>query len=282
MTLADRSVGPYRLGRGVRYATTKRRYSGWVPRDQRPVVETPVEDEAVTPDTSTIPVDDSAPERQGRRSIRNAVLGLIVVCALLGISYLLPIPSVASVREWGEDLGPAFVWVFFLAYVVVTLFPIPRTIFTVMSGVFFGPVVGLVGAMISATLAAYLAFRIARGAGRTRVQPYLRRPVIRAVEYRLAHRGWLAVGSLRLIPVCPFWLLNYCSGLSSVRTVPYLLATVIGMAPGTTAVVLLGDALTGSQNPWLLLLSGTFFAIGVIGLIVDVRMPVEQPAPATD
>ncbi|WP_246007597.1 TVP38/TMEM64 family protein [Gordonia oryzae] len=213
---------------------------------------------------------------QSRRRIGNAALGLVAVCAVLAASYLIPLPSVGSVRAWGETLGPAFVWVFFGAYVVCTALPIPRTIFTVMSGIFFGPVVGVIGAMISATLAAYLAFRVARGVGLSRIQPFLQRPVMRAIEHRLAARGWLAVGSLRLIPVCPFWLLNYCAGLSSVRTGPYLLASVTCMAPGTVAVVLLGDALTGQENPWLLGLSATFFAIGVIGLVVDVRAPLRS------
>lgn len=201
------------------------------------------------------------------------------MCALLAVSYLVPVPSIASVRSWGESLGPAFVWVFFLAYAVGTLFPIPRTFFTVLSGIFFGPVVGFCGAITAAMIAAYVAFRLTRAIGRERVQPYLTRPVLRAVEYRLARRGWLAVGSLRLIPVCPFWLLNYCSGLSSVRTLPYLAATLVCMSPGTAAVVLLGDALTGRTNPWMLVLSGSLFAIGVIGLIADARTPV-RPSPS--
>lgn len=57
---------------------------------------------------------------------------------------------------------------------------------------------------------------------------------------------------------------------------PYLIASVIASAPGTVAVVLLGNALTGERNPLLMLLSATFFAVGVIGLIVDVRLPVRD------
>jgi uncharacterized membrane protein YdjX (TVP38/TMEM64 family) len=237
----------------------------------------PITDDASTADRSASAQSaDPSVQAQGRRNIRNAVIGFLALCAVLAISYLIPIPSISSVRSWGEQLGPAFVWVFFAAYVLCTLLPIPRTIFTVMSGVFFGPVVGLVGAMIAATTAAFLAFEISRRVGQERVQKHLRRPVMRAVEYRLNTRGWLAVGSLRLIPICPFWLLNYSAGLSSVRVVPYMIATVVAMAPGTTAVVLLGDALTGTRNPWLIALSGCFFAIGVVGLILDARMPVRQ------
>ncbi|KNA93245.1 TVP38/TMEM64 family protein [Gordonia sp. w5E2] len=228
--------------------------------------------ETVTP----TPTQDVGDRVARRRLVRNAVIAFIAVCAVLVTSYLVPVPTVASVRSWGEDLGPGFVWVFFLAYALVTVFPIPRTVFTVSAGVLFGPVVGLIGALISTAVAATLGFLLARWAGRDRVTPFLSRPVVMTIDARLAARGWLAIGSLRLIPICPFWLLNWCAGLSSVRLLPYLIASVIASAPGTVAVVLLGNALTGERNPLLMLLSATFFAVGVIGLIVDVRLPVRD------
>ncbi|GAB35025.1 hypothetical protein GOOTI_132_00260 [Gordonia otitidis NBRC 100426] len=212
--------------------------------------------------------------------VRNAVIAFGAVCVLLAVSYLVPIPTVAHVRSWGENLGPVFVWVFFTAYALLTVFPIPRTVFTVSAGALFGPVVGLVGALIATAIAATLGFLLARWAGRDRVTPFLHRPVVITIDNRLAARGWLAIGSLRLIPVCPFWLLNWCAGLSSVRLLPYLVASVVASAPGTVAVVLLGDALTGQRNPLLILLSGTFFAVGVVGLILDVRLPVRRQADA--
>lgn len=225
---------------------------------------------------SPTPIQDVGDRAALRRLVRNAVIAFIAVCAVLVTSYLVPVPTVASVRSWGEDLGPGFVWVFFLAYALVTVFPIPRTVFTVSAGVLFGPVVGLIGALISTAVAATLGFLLARWAGRDRVTPFLSRPVVMTIDARLAARGWLAIGSLRLIPICPFWLLNWCAGLSSVRLLPYLTASVIASAPGTVAVVLLGNALTGERNPLLMLLSATFFAVGVIGLIVDVRLPVRE------
>lgn len=222
------------------------------------------------------------PAAARRRVIRNALLGFAAVALILVCSYLVPLPSVAHVRQWGEHLGPAFVWVFFVAYAVVTIGPIPRTPFTVMSGVFFGPVLGVTGAMLASSAAALVAFLLARRLGRERVQPLLRSPAMRAIEYRLSTRGWLAVGSLRLIPACPFSVANYAAGLSSVRPLPYLVASVIGFAPGTTAVVLLGDALTGRRDPLLLVLSGCFFAVGVIGLLVDARLPTRGQAQEPD
>ncbi|MFW0794688.1 TVP38/TMEM64 family protein [Gordonia sp. CPCC 205515] len=216
--------------------------------------------------------------RVDSRVLRRALLFCAIVAGVLICSYLMPIPSVASVRNWGVALGPGFAWAFFAAYALITVAPFPRSAFTVMSGVLFGPAVGFTGAMIASTIAAVAAFWLVRELGRKRVRPYLNKPVVRAVEYRLERRGWLAVGSLRLIAACPFSVTNYCSGLSSVRTIPYLLASVVGMAPGTAAVVFLGDALTGQRDPKLLLFSAGLFAVGVIGLLLDARLPVSDAA----
>jgi uncharacterized membrane protein YdjX (TVP38/TMEM64 family) len=81
------------------------------------------------------------------------------------------------------------------------------------------------------------------------------------------------VASLRLIPAVPFSVLNYCCALSSIRFHHYLAGTV-GVLPGTVAVVVLGDALTGTTSPALLMVSLTGAAIGMIGLIVEARSPV--------
>lgn len=229
------------------------------------------------PPDDDVAVGSARRRRIDPRVVRPALTLTVIIAVVLVSSYLIPIPSIAAVRTWGDGLGPAFVWAFFGAYAVITIAPIPRSPFTVMSGIFFGPVVGITGAMIASTVSALVSFWLVRTIGRERVRPYLTKPVVRSVEYRLSRRGWLAVGSLRLIAACPFSVANYCSALSSVRAVPYLLATVVGMAPGTAAVVLLGDAMAGQRNPLLLALSACFFAVGITGLILDARLPVSDP-----
>lgn len=223
--------------------------------------------------TSGRPVGGGRPQR---RQVGRAVAGLALVVAVLVAAYFVPLPSIGRVREWSDALGPWFVVVFFVVNTVAIIGPIPRTTFTVTSGVLFGPVVGFAGSMAAAAVALLVAFYLARRLGRVRVQKYLDRAVFRALEERLERRGWLAVGSLRLIPVCPFALVNYASGLSSVRPVPYFAASVLGTAPGTAAVVFLGDALAGHASPVMVALSASLFAVGVIGLVVDARLPVSH------
>ncbi|MFT3662335.1 MAG: TVP38/TMEM64 family protein [Gordonia sp. (in: high G+C Gram-positive bacteria)] len=221
-----------------------------------------------------------APIRSNRRTLARAVAGLAAVILVLIGAYFIPVPSVGRFREWSDALGPWFVIVFFTVNTVATVAPIPRTAFTVTAGVLFGPVVGFLGSTVVAAVASIVAYLLARRLGRARVQRYLDRPGFRAVEERLERRGWLAVGSLRLIPVVPFAVVNYASGLSSVRPLPYFVASILGTAPGTAAVVFLGDALAGGSHPLMLLVSALLFSVGVIGLIVDARLPVAGDGPA--
>ncbi|WP_460701033.1 TVP38/TMEM64 family protein [Nocardia thraciensis] len=196
--------------------------------------------------------------------------------ALVAVALLAPHPAPQQIRDWADSVGPLFPLVFFAVHAIVTVAPFPRTVFTLSAGLLFGPILGITVAVAATTLSAVLALLLVRALDRDQVAARLTHPAVRAVDRRLERRGWLAVGSLRLIAPVPFSVINYCAGLSSVRMLPYLLATVVGILPGTIGVVVLGDALTGRTEPGLLVLSGVCITIGVLGLVVDARWGADQ------
>jgi uncharacterized membrane protein YdjX (TVP38/TMEM64 family) len=200
----------------------------------------------------------------------------ILAAALVAVAVLAPHPAPQQIREWADSVGPMFPLLFFVVHALVTVAPFPRTVFTLSAGLLFGPILGITLAVAATTVSAVLALLLVRALDREQVAARLNHPAVQAVDRRLARRGWLAVGSLRLIAPVPFSVINYCAGLSSVRMMPYLLATFVGIIPGTIGVVVLGDALTGRTNPGLLVLSGVCITIGVIGLIVDARWGADQ------
>jgi uncharacterized membrane protein YdjX (TVP38/TMEM64 family) len=209
-----------------------------------------------------------------------AGLGCVAVLVLVAVGMVLPHPGATTVRAWADSMGWWFPLVFLAVHTVATVFPIPRTMFTVLAGFLFGTALGIGIAMVASTAAAVIAFVGVRYLDRHHRSTVLDRArghrAYAAIAARLRERGWLAVGSLRLIAAMPFSILNYAAALSPVRFVPYLIATVIGLLPGTVAVVVLGDALTGKSNPWQVVISAALLAIGVLGLVVDARMPVRR------
>ncbi|WKX01851.1 MULTISPECIES: TVP38/TMEM64 family protein [Rhodococcus] len=206
-------------------------------------------------------------------------LAVALVAAVVAVAAVVPSPPISQMREWAAAAGPTFVVAFFLAQTVLNVTPIPRTVFTLSAGVLFDPLVGIGVTIAATTVSAVVAFVTIRALGREAVQSRLSHPAVRAVDARLAHRGWLAVGSLRLIAVVPFAVVNYCCALSSVRLLPYTVATVAGILPGTIGVVLLGDAITGRTNPVLTAVTAVCLLVGVAGLLLDTRLA--RPADAT-
>ncbi|MEV4234452.1 TVP38/TMEM64 family protein [Nocardia sp. NPDC049737] len=200
------------------------------------------------------------------------ILALLVGGAVLFIAAMLvPLPTPQQMQDWATSVGPIFPLLFFVVHALVTVAPVPRTVLTVSAGVLFGPALGIVLAASATTVSAALAILLVRALDRERVAAHLTHPAVRSIDERLERRGWLAVGSLRLIAFAPFSVINYCCALSSIRFCPYLIATVIGILPGTVGTVILGDALTGRTHPGMLVVSGVLIAIGIIGLIVDAR-----------
>jgi len=63
--------------------------------------------------------------------------------------------------------------------------------------------------------------------------------------------------------------------------VPYAAATLVGVMPGTAAVVILGDALTGNVSPLLVLVSACTAGVGVAGLVYEVRSHRRRPVADT-
>lgn len=197
-----------------------------------------------------------------------AIATAIVI--LVAIAVLVPLPTAVQLRDWATAAGPWFPLAFFGAHIALTVFPFPRTAFTLASGLLFGPALGVSIAVVASTASAVIALLLVRAAG-WQVDRLIHNPRIGSLDARLRRRGWPAVVSMRLIPAVPFSVLNYAAGASAVRVLPYTLATFVGVVPGTTAVVVLGDALTGNISPLLFLVSLCTASIGAIGLTLEIR-----------
>jgi uncharacterized membrane protein YdjX (TVP38/TMEM64 family) len=198
-----------------------------------------------------------------------AILAAIVI--LVAVALLVPLPTAVQLRDWATSVGPWFPLAFLGAHIVVTVFPFPRTAFTLAAGLLFGPLLGIPLAVLAATISAVIALLLVRAAG-WQLNRLVRHPRVDSLDARLQQRGWLTILSMRLIPAMPFSVVNYAAGASAVRLLPYTLATLVGLLPGTAAVVILGDALTGNISPALLLVSVCTAAVGFVGLIYEIRV----------
>lgn len=207
--------------------------------------------------------------------------GVVVVVAV--VLALTRIHGVPAVRDLQAAVAGAGAWApaaFVALQAGLTVAPVPRTVFTVAAGLLFGSVTGLALTLLATALAAALAFWLVRATGGRLVRRYVHGGTARWVRRRLDHHGTLAVASLRLLPLVPFSALNYLAGLSAVRFVPYVLGTMLGILPGTVAVVVLGDAVSGKPSPALLAVSVGCGLVGLTGVVAAARRPVPEEVAA--
>ncbi|MFC5996409.1 TVP38/TMEM64 family protein [Pseudonocardia hispaniensis] len=208
---------------------------------------------------------------------RPVIAGVGAVAVVAVLVLLAAVNGVPGVGELRASMAAAGIWapaLFVAVQAGLTVAPIPRTVFTLSAGLLFGSLPGLLLTLSASALAAVIAFVLVRATGGRLVARHVRSPAVHWVRQRLDHHGTLAVTSLRLIPLLPFSVLNYLAGLSTVRFLPYLLGTVLGILPGTTALVVLGDAVTGRPSPALLAVSAVCGLVGVGGAMLAARRPL--------
>jgi uncharacterized membrane protein YdjX (TVP38/TMEM64 family) len=198
------------------------------------------------------------------------VVGLLVLAKALNAQALL-----RSALDWIQALGPWGPVMFVLLYILATVLFLPGSILTLGAGVVFGVLKGAILVSISATLGATAAFFVGRYLARGWVSKQIEgNATFKAIDEAVAHEGWKIVGLTRLSPVFPFNLLNYAFGVTRVSPRDYILASWIGMMPGTLMYVYIGSlagslATLGAEQR---VRTQTEWALYVVGLLATVAV----------
>ena len=132
-------------------------------------------------------------------------------------------------------------------YILQTAFSLPGgAIMTLAGGFLFGSVLGTIFVNVGATTGATLAFLAARYILRDWVERKFGKR-IEPVQAGFAQNAFSYLLTLRLIPAFPFFLVNLVSGLTRIPLGTYVIATSIGIIPGSFFYAFAGKQL-GSIN----------------------------------
>lgn len=174
-----------------------------------------------------------------------------------------------------DSLGFWGILIFIGVYILATVFFLPGSILTLGAGAIFGLMGGSVLVSLASTLGATVAFLIGRYLARGWVRKQIeKRPNFKAIDNAVAQEGWKIVGLTRLSPIFPFVFLNYAFGVTQVSLKDYILASWLGMMPGTILYVYIGSltknlATLGTGNEpantvqWLIRIIGFMATVGV-------------------
>ncbi len=197
--------------------------------------------------------------------IKNIVLVVFVIGAIVAVRSLGLDQYLVTFKEWVAAQGNWGPVIFIFAYALGTVIAFPGSALSIMAGVLFGSVVGVLVVITGATIGAALCFLIARYLLRSSVESWLgKNEKFQKLDAITQKNGSIIVAITRLVPLFPFNMLNYGFGLTKVPFLTYVFWTFLCIIPGTALYVVGTDAITYSisngEIPWVL--------VGVVALIL--------------
>lgn len=178
--------------------------------------------------------------------------------AMLARGGALAVPGLSSMVQSIEAMGPGAPLALSMVYVCFEMLSIPASALAALAGALFGIVPGFLLVLSCGVTSAALSFLIGRKFRGSFISMLENRPRTLEkfiwIDHMVTKGGFKALLLLRLVPT-PFPALNYLYGVTSVKFVPYVLATLLGYTPGTFALIYSGVAgkeiLSGGvRQPW--------------------------------
>ncbi|CAA0078795.1 TVP38/TMEM64 family inner membrane protein YdjZ [BD1-7 clade bacterium] len=210
--------------------------------------------------------------KQGSVKIVVAVLTVIAVVVFF-VSGGQDVFTLANIKVVQGDIAalfaehPVLIIAGFMAiYIVCTALSIPvATLLTLLAGSVFGFIPGLIIASFASTMGATLAFLLARFLFRDSLQTRYADNLTR-INQGLEEEGGFFLFAMRLVPLFPFFMVNFLFGLTPIKTLTFFGVSQLGMLPGTAVYVYAGtelgqiDQLQDIASPSLLI---AFALLGV-------------------
>ena len=225
--------------------------------------------------------DDTSPQRlaYARRLLPLLLLAAAWIAFMLAGGYrYLTFSALARNRDWlcglVQQWGVLAAFVYITVYAALVALSVPgAVVLTLAGGFLFGTWVGGLCAVFGATLGATAIFLAARAGLGGLAQRAGRFVGKLEAGFRADAFSYLLV--LRIVPIFPFWLVNLVPALVGVRLPTYVLATFLGIVPGTFIYASLGNGLGGLvEEPDLAIIFKPSLLIPITGLALLALVPV--------
>ena len=192
------------------------------------------------------------------------LLLLLTALTLCAGTVITPEDLQTALVSLGGWAAPAYIGLF----IVLPAFFFPVAVLALAGGLLFGLWWGSLYTFVGALLNCTLMFFLARYTGREKIEGLVQKKLSPRWQARLSRlagkEGFGLLILLRLIPAVPYNLINYAFGLTVMPFRIYLLASALGIIPGTLAFINLGDKAMDPTAP------GFWMAVGLLLLLLVV------------
>ncbi len=158
------------------------------------------------------------------------------------------------IKTYIEGFGVWVPVIYCLIYLIAVFIPHAGTAMTIVGGLLFAPLFGTALVITLSSLGSVLPFLIAKKFGRKFIKAKIEKTKYKKYLDRTDKNSFMFILYLRLMPIIPYELQNYIAGLVDISISKFILASFIGLLPGTFALIYLGNTLTDIQPSKLIVL----------------------------
>jgi uncharacterized membrane protein YdjX (TVP38/TMEM64 family) len=181
-----------------------------------------------------------------------------------------------NVQAFIRGFGPWAPVAFAFLYAVGSPIPFVSLILSPLGGLLFGTLKGSLLVIGVATFSSLIPFLMARRLGREWVASKIKGEKLSEIyEKSQGQTGFTFILLMRLIPILPWEVQNYVAGLTQIAIPKFLIATALGIIPGSGALVFLGESITDPTS-WQFFAALGFNAIVMIGAPLIARLVMNR------
>jgi uncharacterized membrane protein YdjX (TVP38/TMEM64 family) len=208
---------------------------------------------------------------------KKLIISMITISVLI-ITYFMFFRGLTPevLRNYIEDFGYLAPFIYILCFTVlpIAFFPVP--ILALASGLVFGFLSGTIYTLIGAALNSAIMFLMAKVLAKDTVTNLLQRKLPKKYSSFLVNlderRGFEIIFILRLIPAMPYNLINYGAGLTSIKFSSYMLATILGILPGTLVFLNIGNQALNIHDPAFIVSIMLLILLTVLSVILGKKI----------
>lgn len=200
------------------------------------------------------------------------LIALIVVVAAFAVmlwKYGTKIFNIDEIQSYIKSFGKLGAFIYFILFNVKTLIVVfPYSLFVLVGGTLFGTVKGILFSVLCVFTTSTIAFWIARHLGKEKMQGLLkgRFPSLDEVT---SENGFNIILFMRLSCLFPADAFSYAAGLTHVKYLHFITATVIGMLPEVIAMTMLGDNIKKPMSREFFISIGLVVATAVLSMLIQ-------------
>ena len=194
---------------------------------------------------------------------------LAVFAVVLSVMFYLVaverVIDIQAVRAAIADAGPVAPLIFIPVSAVLASMFVPGPLLAAGSGLLFGPVLGTLVTLCSATATAMLAAFLGRRAGRDSARALVGAQWAARIDSQIQQRGLWAVVGQRFVPGISDAMASYVFGAFGIPLWQMAIGAFVGSAPRAFVYTALGASITDLNSPLAYAAIGVWCLTAIIG-----------------